>query len=187
MLQLRINQEFGCIGINQTAAQMRVHSRLADLDIKQELGQFEINAQPPQVKMDLKGAFGDLGMRKPDQVAEELKAQAWQRFGEGLGRVVAEGDRLGRIELGGHPIVEIARENFAEHKELNVQALPKQPPRISSLGGELSLRYHLGGAEISVSPNFPQIKYSPGSIEIYLLQEPWIEIEVVGSNVDMLV
>lgn len=187
MLQLRINQSFGIIGINQTWAEIKIKSRPAKMEIKQELGQFEMKREPPQVKLDLKEAFGDLGLRKPDQVGKNLWNKGWQKYSLGLARVVSEGDRLGRIELGGHPIVEIARENFTEHKELNVEALPKNPPRITEWRGDLSLKYRLGGVEVEFIPNFPELEYRPGSIEVYWLQEPWIEMEVVGSNVDMWV
>jgi hypothetical protein len=187
MLQLQIKYRLGIIGIEQTPGQMHIRCQPADMEIQQELGQLEVRREPPKVEIDLKEAFGDLGMRKPDQIAWELRTKAWQTFRYGLDRVVSEGDRLGRIELEGQPIVELARENFAEHKELNVAAVPKKRPEIKPVGGDFAFQYHVGGVEIKIEPKTPEISYYPGSIRIYWLQEPWLEMEVVGSNVDLWV
>lgn len=185
MLQLRINYGLGRIGIEHTPAEMQIRCQSADLTIRQELGQIEIRREPPGVEIDLKEAFGDLGLRKPDQVAWESRASAWRGFRLSLDRMVAEGDRLGRIELGGRPIIELARENTTDHKELNVQALPRTRPQIRPIGGEFAYQYVLGGVEIEIEPTFPEIRYYPGSVHIYWLEEPWLEMEVVGGNVDL--
>mgnify|MGYP000870285636 FL=1 len=187
MLQLQIRYCLGIIGIEKTPAQVHIRCQPADMEIRQEIGQLEMRREPPEVQIDLKEAFGDLGMRKPDQVSWELRAKAWQTFRFGLDRVVSEGDRLSRIELGGQPVVELARENFAEHKELNVRALPARGPEIQPVGGGFAFQYNLGGVEIKVEPKTPEVTYYPGSIQIYWLQEPWLEMEVVGSNVDLWV
>lgn len=184
MLQLRISYGLGLIGIEQTPAQLQIRSQLAEMEIRQEHGRLEIRREPPAVEVDLKEAFGDLGMRKPDQLAWQLRGRSWQEFRHGLNGVVAEGDRLGRIELKGRPIIELARENFRDNKELNVQALPKTGPKIQFAGGNWHFQYHLGEVEIRLEPSFPEFRYYPGSIQIYWLQEPWLEMEVVGNSVD---
>jgi len=187
MLQLRINYRLGLIGIEKTPAQLQISCQPADMEIRQELGKLEIKRESPRVKIDLKEAFGDLGMRKPDQAAWQSRARSWERFQQGLARAVREGDRLGRIELGGHPIIELARENFAEHKELNVQAAPQRRPRVEAVGEGFSFKYHLGKVEIDLEPSSPKMEYHPGSLQIYWLQEPWLQMEVVGANVDLWV
>ena len=187
MSQIRITQNWAQIGINQIPAQMGIDSRLADLEISQELGEFQISTKPPQVEIDLKEAFGDLGMRKPDQVSQDYAAKSWQAYRQDLTRMVAEGDRMARIELGRNAIVEIARENAIEHKEINVTAAPKQPPKVTASIRDVDLKYRLGGARIELEPRPVGIDYTPGIVQIYLLEEPWIRIEVVGSNVDLMV
>lgn len=187
MLQIRITQNWAKVGINQIPAQIRIDNRLAELEISQELGEFEIATKPPQVRIDLKEAFGDLGMRKPDQVARDYKAESWKAFGQDLSRLVAEGDRMARIELGGRAIVEIARENAVDHKEINVAAVPKQRPKITASIEDVHLRYRLGGARTDLEPRPVGIDYIPGVVETYLLEEPWIKIDVVGSNVDLVI
>ncbi|NLY29766.1 MAG: hypothetical protein GX047_03960 [Firmicutes bacterium] len=184
MLQLRINQYFGRIGINHVPSKLEISCPMADMEIHQELGQMEIERVPPAVKIDLKEAFGDLGMKKPDQMAQEATRDAWQTYHQGLDRVVAEGDRLSRIELGGRPLMDILRENFNQQKELNMTAAPKARPRIEMVGGDFSCRYHRGGVSIDVEPQPPEIRYYPGKVEVYLLQKPRLEIEVIGVNVD---
>ena len=80
-------------------------------------------------------------MKRPDQLAEAAKWDAVQRrITEGLDRVVAEGDRLSRIELGGRPLMDILRENFNQQRELNITAAPKARPRVEVVGGGFSYR-----------------------------------------------
>ncbi|MGI6566596.1 MAG: hypothetical protein GX341_05410 [Firmicutes bacterium] len=184
MLQLRITHYFGRIGINHVPSQLEISCPMADMKIQQELGQLEIKREPPAVKLDLKEAFGDLGMKRPDLLAEAAKWEAVQRFHRGLDRVVAEGDRLSRIELGGHPLIDIVRENVNQQRELNITAAPKARPRVEVVGGGFSYQYHPGGVHIDVEPQSPEIRYYPGKVEIYLLQEPGVDMEVVGVNID---
>ncbi len=184
MLQLKINQYFGRIGINHVPSQLEISCQRAAMEIQQELGQIELKRVPPAVKIDLKEAFGDLGMRKPDQAAQKATQDAWRTYYRGLARVVQEGDRLSRIERGGHPLIDILRENFNQQKELNVTAAPKARPKIEMVGGELYYHYHPGGVSIEVQPQPPEIRYHPGKVDIYLLQKPRLEIEVIGVNVD---
>ena len=100
MLQLRINQYFGRIGIDHVPSKLEISCPMSVMEIRQELGQMEMERVPPAVKIDLKEAFGDLGMKKPDQLAQEALWMLGRRIIR-LDRVVAEGDRLSRIELGG--------------------------------------------------------------------------------------
>ncbi|NLA59053.1 MAG: hypothetical protein GX855_09170 [Firmicutes bacterium] len=184
MLQLRLNQYFGRIGIDHVPSKLEISCPMAVMEIRQELGQMEMERVPPAVKIDLKEALGDLGMKKPDQLAQKVTMDAWQTYHRGIDRVVAEGDRLSRIELGGRPLMDILRENFNQQKELNMTAAPKARPTIEMVGGDFSYRYNLGGVSIDVEPQPPEIRYYPGKVEVYLLQKPRLEIEVIGVNVD---
>ncbi|HHV94531.1 MAG TPA: hypothetical protein GXX47_08370 [Firmicutes bacterium] len=184
MLQLRITHYFGRIGIDYVPSRLEINSRLAAMEIDQELGQMEMKRVPAAVKLDLKEAFGELGMKKPDQLAKAAAEKAWQTYYRGLDRVVAEGDRLGRIELGGHPLIDIIRENANQQQELNVTAAPKARPKVEVVGGEFYYRYHLGKVKVDVEPRGAEINYYPGKVHIYLLQKPRLEIEVIGVNVD---
>ncbi|NLK07679.1 MAG: hypothetical protein GX316_03140 [Firmicutes bacterium] len=186
MVQIRIQQKMGRIGIEHFPAQMHMKAELRELKLRQVPSRLEIATRPARIEVDQKESLRDVGLADVMQLGEDATAKSWQVYRRDLSKMVAQGDRMARIEQGGKAVVEIARENTQTHKELNLAAAPKQRPRILGLPGKMHYEYHLGEVEVALGPEVFNYNYIPGSLEIYFLEKPWIKIDTVGNRIDLV-
>lgn len=183
-MQLRIDQQWAQIGIAQKPARLVIASRPPQVRLQQESGKLEIRQEFPRIHIDLRAAYADIGQRHPGIFGREVAAKAQQAVRDAIDRIVAEGDRLARIEDGGHPLVEIARENFSDQKELTLAVAPRHRPEIEVFGS-MVIDYRVGGVKLEVEVNRPEVQYHRGYVDVYLRQKPALMINVVDSTVDV--
>lgn len=185
MLQVRINQTFGWIGVEQTPASIRVEAFSAQLQLKQKQAALQIRIDWPAVSIDQTQTLAGMGYKKVVAFQKDIARNGQAIALAGIRRTAEEGDRLGRIEAGGNPLPEIAQTAAWPEKNFNVALIPKNPPDIS-FSGDLDIKAVPGAITVDSQAGFPQISVQKGNVDIYLKVKPAVEIGVTGQWIDLL-
>lgn len=185
MTQLRIQQTFGRIGIEQTRATLRMQVLPADFKIAQKPTAVKITQDWPAVQIDQRETRASMGYKDIVPFQKDIAQRGQRAALTGIQRIAREGDRLGRIEAGDNPIPAIAEAAAWPEEEFNIALMPKIPPAISA-AGRLDIKVMPGDVSVDSKTRFPQISGRGGTVDVYVKVKPAIKIEVVGRQVDLL-
>jgi len=183
-MQLRIEHQFGQVGINASRASLNLTATRAQLEMDTQPARLEIDAEPPRIHIDQSQCFADAGLRSPARFAAYKKEQAQQDFAEGVAKIVSKGDELQKINKAS--IADVAREQspLNARVEYNVKAIPQQPPEIWFDLSPVRFNYQPAAVTIKVRPGEVRADYQPAVTEIYEKQKALLKIEWVGNNYD---
>ncbi len=177
--------------ITTTPARLGMKTYNAHLEIQQPRGQQSIEQPRPEMKIDRElpkviidqyQCFAEMGLKNPTDLAKEISNWSRKKWLEGLARRREEGDRMARIEKGGNPIPEMAREKLNHQYQFNVDFIPKSRPKIE-VTGHLNIEWDIKKPIINYKPNKPIVDYTPGYVDIYVEQWPDIEIRYVDERI----
>jgi hypothetical protein len=183
-MDLRINQQFGQIGldIKQPSYNMEIHHPQLDLEIAPS--QIKIDQKQPRVEIDQTQCFADVGRRYPLDFSRHMAALS-QRLGfEGIAQIAGEGDLLASIEKG-IDIADIALMNTQDQDEFDVAAVPKHRPVIDVIVEDLQIAVKPGN--VTVSPLKGQVlgQLDWGQVGVNWRIKPSIDIEYIGRRLDV--
>lgn len=193
--QLEISFTMAQIGMKWTRGSMEIEQNIPQLDIDygngrpyQLVGNMEISSPPAEMEIDYTKALEDLGCRKLRSLISFMDNQAKEKTLEVIKEDSWDGNYLGKLELGGNRIAQLARSKLLEEEqEVNVELLPKHPPDIKVKA--YPVKVTVDPADIDVKSNFvfPKAKIRPDQVEIYLAQKGELDIELVEHQIDMKV
>jgi len=181
-VELRIDQQFGQIGLKYTPFQYNLDIRSADLQIDQTAA--EIFSEQPAATLEIdytlaRESLGYMGIKaQMDNFVQEAKITQ----SAGVERRVAEGNELGSIEKGISIGDIAARATDSPEKELVLART--QPIRIDIQVNHPSWEVQQGGINGSFVPGDAQGDLTFGKVETYLEREPYINIYTVGNIID---
>lgn len=138
-------------------------------EIRQEVTRVQVRTEGPVVEIDQRHCWADLGLAGPMDFAKQVRDEARFETVEAIGRIAAEGDEV--VKRAGHFREEIifadqARRRMDERiPELNVQAVPKAPPRIK-FHYAMELDWSPGGAVIEHHVRPPTITWQLGGVYV---------------------
>ena len=188
---VEINQTFARLGANSSPSSLEIDAKLGEMEVdynqshpNQVVPDIEIEQQDVIVDIDTTRAWAELGRREFNELVDHLKQEARQSTYQSIARIAREGDRLGAIENEEDAIAEIARDNSFDNKEAVLAAIPESPPDINVQPGEVNIEsgYDPRDFELRVEDNTPNIKGETGQLEIYLEQEP--ELNIIPPEID---
>ncbi|ADG83628.1 DUF6470 family protein [Thermincola potens] len=186
-MDLKITQQFGQIGINYAQARMDIRTGQADMQLITAPPEMEIKIDYPRVHIDQTQALADIGYKKVIALEAEQAHEGQATVLSGIERVAREGDSLARSAGRGTALIaDIAWQNSFDNRDYNVAAIPHTPPKIWFTGG-ININVRPGNVRLQVNPNFPEIKFAPGKVNIYLEQEPLLKIETTGTYLDLVI
>ncbi|QTL96930.1 hypothetical protein GM661_02535 [Iocasia frigidifontis] len=193
--QLKINFTRAQIGMKWIRGSMEIEQNIPQLDIDygnsrpyQVVGDMEISNPPAEMEIDYTKPLEDLGYRKLYSLINFMSNKAKEKALEGIKEDSRDGDYLGKLELGGNRIAQLARSKLLEEKqEVNVELLPKHPPDIKVK--TYPVKVTVDPADIDVESNFafPKAKIRPDRVKIYLAQKAKLDIELVEHQVNIKV
>ena len=107
---------------------------------------------------------------------------------EYIGSKAAGGDALGAIEKGISIGDIVENESFPEPPEINVDAVPKTPPRITFRYGEIKSDLYRGSVKVNISDKPVTVDHDRARVNIYMEKNPYISIKAVpkGRNIDRI-
>jgi hypothetical protein len=184
MMDLRINQRFGLIGLDIKPPGFQMNIRHPRLDLEITPPELQIDHKLPQLKIDQTQCFIDMDRRPIMDFLHHVVGQARAAILKTTARIASEGDMLGAIEKG-IDVADIALMNSQHWKEYDVAAVPKHRPEIDVLIEDLDVTLVPG--DVGVNPVYGQVNgyLDWGRMKVFWRQEPFIDIEYIGRSVDV--
>lgn len=167
------------IGMTTTKPIQRIEQPKAEQEIQQPIAKLSIKTTPSKLSIDAFEARESIGHKNVRARTAEMAQEGKQAALEGTARRAEEGQQLMRIENGGNPIREHAKKHHIKlYSSLNIKFIP-QP-------GTVKINYEPAQAHIQFEPQKPvhNVKihkpiheYTPGKVNIEMLQYPSVKID----------
>ncbi|MTI59264.1 MAG: hypothetical protein FH762_04600 [Firmicutes bacterium] len=193
--QLEISFTMAQIDMKWTKGSMKIEQNTPQLDIDygnsrpyQVVGDMEISNPPAEMDIDYTKVLEDLGYRKLHSLINFMDNQAKEKTIEAIKEDSQDGDYLGKLELGGNRIAQLARTKLLEEEhEVNVELLPKQPAEINIKTNPVKVTVKPADIDVETNFVFPKAKIQPDQVEIYLAKKGELDIKLVEHQIDMKV
>jgi hypothetical protein len=190
--QIRLQSTFAKIAIETTPPVQEIKQIPAELDLQQPPAEMKIETTPFKLTIDQTKAWEDMDLKHIFRRIEEFAQQGYEDWLEGIARVSRQGDELMRIEDGGNPIAEQAKENSEDPiYDFNIGWIPSL----------FSVKTHFEPAKVHIDVkvnkpinntkiNKPIINYTPGKVTIGLAQRnslkiDFVNLRFVGTNFEI--
>lgn len=180
--QIRMEAQWGQIGIETTRGYQEIRQPKADLSVEQPSADMSIRSPKGRLTIDQTKAFEEANLMSTRRNIEIHSKRSLQKVAEGAARRAQQGDQLMKIENHSDPIVEQAKINgFTQKKDISLKYIPS-PLSVKT-------NYEPGELQIDVQPNkpiiqatrrYPEHTYVRGDLNIYMKQYNYLEIDVVN-------
>lgn len=180
--QIRLQSTFIKTGLNIEQPIQEIEQPKAIQSIEQPKAIMEIETTPGVLTIDQSKARADMDLKSISQRIQEYAHNGYQKGLQGIGRRVAQGDELMKIENGGNPIASQAKEDVkGEEKQFNIGWIPSY--------GSVKLQYIPAKININVEPQKPIISaeaqkpihnYIPGKTTVEVLEKNRLDIDFIN-------
>lgn len=175
--QIQIHQQYGRLGIDADIGKQYIEQPQATLEIRQPQAELHISRTPGQLEINQDRAWDALSLGNNLETMHRIYSMASDMALQGLARIVEKGNRMASIHLGGNPIAEMARDwqrtfpefNFAGEASVDNVDITYTP-------GKVSIEVTPKHVEINTQINKPIHRYERGKLDIYVRQQPRVEI-----------
>lgn len=183
MIDIRIDQQFGNIGLEINKARYDLKIKPPDITVAQAPAEISLERTDPDLIIDYSPMLESLGYGGPDFLKRFLVKQASEEYLVNLERIVQEGNAIGAIEKD-ISIGEAAAESAAP-KEKELELVPLFPINITYIPGTLKYEAKLGGISLDVEYGKVSVEnFVFPSVKVFLEQKPYLKIKAVGQAVD---
>jgi hypothetical protein len=183
MIDLKIHQQFGRIGLEIKDAKYDLGIKKPNLDLTQTPARIDMRRTDPSIEIDYSPMLESLGYGDIEYMNYKFVQEAQADYLTGLEKNVALGNTLAAIQNKLSLGEIIARFNEPREKDLMIQ--PLAPIRIISQPGTLHYQAELGGLSTKLEYGEVSIdNFTYPSVKAYLEQKPELRIEAVGQIVD---
>ncbi len=190
--QIRIQQQHAMIGMQSRDAQLSIDSAPAKLEISQPEADLQITTKQGNLTIDQSKALADVGIFSTEESVKKMANEAMQKAVEGSKKRRRQGDMLMKIENGGNPLAQVAKENSQRpEKQFNIGWIPSgDAVKFDYQPAEVNIEAHANKPIINVEQSRNQFHYQHGDVDVYLEQENWIDIDfenvkLVGNNFEI--
>jgi hypothetical protein len=190
--QIRLESTFAKIAIETTPPMLEIEQPPAELDLQQPPAEMKIETTPAKLTIDQTKAWEDMDLKHIFRRIEEFAQQGYEDWLEGMARVSRQGDELMRIEDGGDPIAEQAKENSEDPMyEFNVGWVPSHfSVKTNYEPAKVHIDVEVNKPIIKTKINKPIINYTPGKVTINLaernsLKSDFVNLKFVGINFEI--
>lgn len=180
--QIRIQQQTAQIGLNIQQAQLTIEQAPAQQTIQQQQPEVHITTRPGRLTIDQSKALADVGNIPTKQSIENWANNAMQAAISGTRQKQREGDRLMKIEHGGNPLVDFAKQiGFSQQKQLGIDWIPSADGvKINYEPAEVDIEAEVHAPVIQATPTPTQTHYQRGGVETYLQQQNDLEVDIAN-------
>ncbi|MCK8816031.1 DUF6470 family protein [Natroniella sulfidigena] len=182
-MRLEIDQTFGQLALEQRPAQLEIEQPKADFEIEQSSSQIEINSEPVEIDIDYTAPQEDMDIYSPRAFGEKIAQEGLNAGMEGTAKYARQGYELAQIEDGGDALVRQAVENSGINDEKEVVLSPKRPIDINVRPDSQEINVQPAQFNLKTRPNWPRIDATYPRVDIYLAQQPELNIRVVDLRV----
>lgn len=190
--QIRMESQMAKIAINSTPGKQSIEQPKADIDLQPAKVAMEIKRTPGKLTIDQTKAWEDRNLANTFRFIEKQTEEAKKAWLEGIARRAEQGDQLMKIEKGGNPLAEQAKQNSEKPQyNINVGWIPSLfSVKFDYEPGTLDIDWHLQKAEFRAIPHKPVIHYERGHVDIKMAQYQNVKIDFAhltfkGPNFEM--
>lgn len=180
--QIRIQSQMAKVQMERIPGKQTIEQKKAVQSIQQPKAEMTIEHTPSQLRIDQTQAWNDMGLKHISKRIAEAAQLGREGVLEGIARRARQGDQLMKIENGGNPIAQQAKENaFDPPKQFNIGWIPS--------AGAVKIDYRPAEVKIEVKPQQPiietqirkpNINYQPGKINVSMKQYQDLQIDFVN-------
>lgn len=170
------------IEMKTTQAKLEHVHGTADLEVSRNQGGLNIRSRPIRLHLDTfeaRNSVSPTAVRSIEQNAQRGNQAAY----EATATYARQGQLLLTVKMGQELVTQFAAEAQTKDLKTNVglQFLPSTGPEISWDPGELNIRYEMDKLNFDWRMQKPDMKFTPGDIEISIKQMPDVIIKYVGG------
>jgi hypothetical protein len=169
--------------LKNVPATQRIEQKPANMQIEQPAAILEINTTKGEFQIDAEQFWGELGFKKPGVLMEEYANKGKEEILSGIARRVQEGRQLmlnaGKGQ-GAKTIQSIAKQNTGAEKPVpsNIKFIPSyQSIKVQFTPGEVNIDVQRNQPKINVEIQKPVHEYTPGDVQMEILQYPSLKID----------
>lgn len=187
--QLRMESTFAQLGLNIRKPIQEIKQPQAEMNLSQKPAELNIEQANTELQMDSSQARANIGIMTSMQFSDTNAAYGREKWLQAIAEKSQEGDRLMRIYTRENAIAEIGRE-----KGLRVLEGGYRPPSTSNDEGvdinaqarPVVISVKRNGMSINPVTKPPELSYTPGKVEPYMIQYNNLKISVIGSHLDQM-
>ncbi len=183
MIDLRIQQTWGKIGLDIKDANFDLNIKKPEIKINQAPPQIQMTRTDPDIEIDYSPMLESIGYGGIEYIKNAFVEQAKSDYIAGLEKSVAMGESFAAIENKLSVAEIVSRFNESPYKDLTIQ--PIAAIRIYGQPGTLNLETQPG--DVSVDVDYGKVtvdNYQFPAVRVYLEQRPELKIEAVGQIFD---
>lgn len=189
MLRIQMQSTFAQLGLNISKPIQEIKQPQAEMNLRQVPATLEIEQARTILQIDSSQARANIGMMTSTQFSESSAAYGQQKALEAIAEKSQEGDRMMRIYTKENVIASLGREKGMRALEGGYTP----PPASNDEGVDISveakpvvINVTRNGMRMDPVIRPPEISYTPGKVEPYMLQYNSLKIEVTGSRLDQM-
>ena len=177
--QLQVTTTKALLGLTTQRPKQEIEQPAATLDIQQPQAVMTMETTKPKLSIDTTEARAEMDLKSSFRRTEEVAQYARSEVSNGIARRAQDGSELMKIENGGNPNASFADRAFRQpYNSLNIKFIPSY--------GSTKVSFEPGKVDIRVEPqkvinnsvaNKPIHTYTPGKVNVELLQHPSIQID----------
>jgi Family of unknown function (DUF6470) len=187
--QIRMESTFAKLGLNIQKPVQEIRQPSAEMNLSQVAATLTIEQARTEMHIDSSQARANIGIMTSTQFSESSAAYGKQKVMQAIAEKSQEGDRMMRIHTKENAIASIGRE-----KGMRALEGGYTPPAASADDGvdiniqlkPVSIQVQRNGMSINPVTKPPELSYTPGKVEPYMLQYNSLKIDVVGSQLDRM-
>jgi len=182
--QIQIRQEYAKLGIDADIGMQDIKQPTATFELTTERPKLDIHSEKGTLYIDSSKAWDALGHGPALETMSRIYSRAHEVVMQGIAKIVEDGNRMAAIQNGRNAIADIAKEKGAEFFEfefmgdasVNNVDMHYEP-------GKLDIKVEEGKVSLNTHPNPPEINYTRGKLDIYMMQYP--KVEIIPPQIDM--
>jgi hypothetical protein len=180
--QIRLESTFAQIALKTIPPVQEIEQPPAELDLQQPPAEITIETTPSKLTIDQTKVWEDMDLKHISRRIEEFAQQGYEDWLEGIARVSRQGDELMRIEDGGNPIAEQAKENGeAPVYEFNIGWVPSHfSVKTNFEPAKVHIDVKVNKPINNTKVNKPIINYTPGKVTTELAQRNSLKVDFVN-------
>lgn len=187
--QIRMESTFAKLGLNINKPVQEIKQPSAEMNLSQVAATLTIEQARTELHIDSSQARANIGIMTSTQFSESNAAYGKQKAMQAIAEKSQEGDRLMRIHTKENAIASIGKE-----KGLRALEGGYTPPSASADEGvdiniqlkPVKIEFKRNGMSINPVTRPPELSYTPGKVEPYMIQYNSLKIDVVGSQLDRM-
>ncbi|RNC29579.1 MAG: hypothetical protein AWM53_00577 [Candidatus Dichloromethanomonas elyunquensis] len=183
MVDLRITQQFGSIGLKINDAQYQLKQIKPNLEIKQVPADLGLETTPPDLKIDYTPMLESLGLGNIAFVASTFTNTVKDEYLANLEKDTQTADQIGAIEKR-QSIGDIVFQS-QEPEDSEIELVSLSPINITYIPATVKPKVQLGGVNLNLNYGKVSIEnFVFPSVRSFMVKEPFLKIDAVGQIFD---